>query len=86
MSSKDGALVIATSELPDICTQNSTKNYQKGHKNEFFRGKRASGNSVVAFMVGVRRPLVPGYVLLNVVKENGNDLLLPLTRLPTVIL
>ena len=46
--------VNANSELPDITSQNSTKNYQNGHKSEYFSEKMTSGNSDVKFEVGLR--------------------------------
>ena len=55
----DGAFVIVTSDfqLPDISTQNSTKDYQNSHKSEIFSKKVTSGNPDVAFLVGVWKPL-----------------------------
>ena len=37
--SLDGAFFSANSEKPDISTQNITKDYQKGHKSQYFNEK-----------------------------------------------
>ena len=44
MFSIDGAVA----ELQDVSTQNSTKNYQKGHKRLFFEEKVTPSNSEIA--------------------------------------
>ena len=42
-----------TPELPDMGTQNRPKVYQKGKRSDFFGENLTSGNSEVAFLVGV---------------------------------
>ena len=46
----DVAFVNATSELPDIFTQNSTKACEKSHKKDFFSEKMSSGNTELLFL------------------------------------
>ena len=47
--SKDGAFVSATSQLPDILTQNGTKVYQKGHEIANYLAKRLDLETLTIF-------------------------------------
>ena len=57
MYSLDNCLIIETTELPDIATQNVTIIFQKSHHSKFFGKKCTSENTEIGFILWKRRTL-----------------------------